>query len=179
MTRGEAFRGRAGGASGERDRFRPLQEAQLPEARLPRGRIHKRDSYCKSRTSLSQQSSNPGNVGRLEAASIPFSSSSGDIHSVRCWSSPSAASEVSCRVRVERLPYSPQARFTPGKSWFPRSHEGFGTLNWAVIPAQVLAAASLYRSLAWTSTFCAFFAHIQAIKGLTPLRRRRPESSCR
>ena len=78
-TRGAASREKAGGVFGERGRFRPLQGARLPVARPLRGRIHKRDSYCRYRTSLSQRSSNLDNVGRLEAASVPSTSSSGDI----------------------------------------------------------------------------------------------------
>ncbi len=119
MTRGEAFRETAGGVVGERDRFRPLREARWPEARPPRGRIRRRGNCCKCRTSPSLRSSNPYNVGRLEAALNPsililrqYS------RPVRCWSSPSAASEVSCRVRVERLPYSP-ARDSPQKGGSP------------------------------------------------------------
>lgn len=78
-TRDAAFRATVAGASAGRDRFRPLQGALLPEVRPPRGRTHRRDSYCRCRTSLFQRSSNPDNVGRLEAASIPSIPSSGDI----------------------------------------------------------------------------------------------------
>ena len=62
-------------------------------------------------------------------------------YSVRCWSSPSAASEVSCRVRVERLPYSSQTRFTPRSGGSPVPMRVSALFIWAVIPAQVLAAA--------------------------------------
>ena len=152
-TRDAAFRATVAGASAGRDRFRPLQGVLLPEVRPPRGRIHRRDSYCRCRTSLFQRSSNPDNVGRLEAASIP------STYILRRYSFPSGAGRV--------LPLPPRLavgfglkgyptrlrRDSPQWFWFPRSQEGFGTLNWAVIPAQILTTASLYSSLPCPSTF--------------------------
>ena len=158
-SRGAVSRARAGGAFAGHDRFRPLPGALLPAVIPLRGRIHRRDSYCRCRTSLSRRSSNPDNVGRLEAASIPSISSSGHILH------PSGAGRV--------LPLPPRLavgfglkgyptrlrRDSPLGTWFPRSQEGFGTLNWAVIPAQILTAASLYRPpMPLVNVLCSFFA---------------------
>jgi len=77
----------------------------LPEARPPRGRIHTRDSCCRCRTSLSQRSSNPDNVGRLEAASIPC------ISFLRRYSTPSGAGRV--------LPLPPRLAVGFGSKGYP------------------------------------------------------------
>jgi len=145
-----------------------------------RGRIHRRGSYCRCRTSPFRRSSNPGNVGRLEAASIPSISSSG--HNVR----PSGAGRVlplpprlavgfglkgyPTRGLQRRLAFGDN-RDSPLEGGSPVPKEGFGTLNLGShTSADNNCGFIISSENALVNVLCAFFARSrnQRIDAVTP-----------